>query len=335
MNYIVALSGGLYCFYYKQGGIWFCEYDGALWSKGKELVAQARADYSIKLADDGLSLVYGLPFSDDVHMLMSQFVRVGDTLEITQQADNIGLMGGPLGVYNKYVPVTQKHYLAVYSDGGFESRLGYREIYGDEVGKYNLIHSSIHKFGDYSVLATKYDLHVACVVRGVFGSRLIYKKKRAEKFSPGIVVAEGQDLDNIVLYIENDEVHLLFTRNDRLYCVRAEGADGQKWGFLPLNQHEQSNYEATNITKAVFLTDNRHGFLINELLVDTKKPWEVQVFWQLILGFYNNIKPQKAANTPMPAKYKDYNEVQDEFFGNMEVELMGHITKLGDNTNSL
>ena len=360
MNYIVAAKDGLYCFYYRDGGVWFCEFKDGAWSKSLEVVSKARMDFSVNLVDDsgplliwqdddgnlkkgrycndsvaaetlvsgkgqlgqyrampaegGMNLVYSMPVSGDVHMLMSQFVSANGAWGAIRRVDNIAAMaGGPF----RLVPIAGKHFLAFYHNSGFESRLGYKEIYGDEVGKYNLIHSSIHNFGDCSFLATKHDLHIACIVRGVFGSRLIYKKKESGGLSPGVVVAEGQGLHSVVSYMVDERPHLLFMRNNELYCVGAED-DGYRWGFLPLEGREKARRDSAHFSKAVYLSHNmnKKGFLANELLVDKEKPWEVQVFSEYILAAYE--KSVRAQTKEFPEEPEDdYNK----FFNDMESEL--------------
>jgi hypothetical protein len=370
MNYILAMADGLYCFYHRDGGVWFREFGGGSWSDAQELIPKAREDFTVNLvgtdealliwrddkgnlsrgkfrggdvaaevmvagkgelgqyrampADGGMNLVYSMPFSKDVHMLVSQFLGLNGAWGAVRRVDNISPMAG--GLFN-LVPIAGKHFLAVYQNSGFESRLGYREIYGGEVGKYNLIHSSIHKFGDCSVLATKYDLHVACVVRGVFGSRLIYKKRDAGGFSPGVVVSEGQDLSNVMLYMVDERLYLLFSRNFKLYCVSAQSGNGHSWSFIPLEERE--NERAAQMSKAVFLsnTSSKTGFLANELLVDEQKPWEIQGLSRHVLAPYTqNIREQTKENTEDPEKPE---ENYDDFFNNMEKEM----TEFLDNRN--
>lgn len=360
MNYIVAAKGGLYCFYYRDGGIWFCEFKDSVWSKTQMMIPRVRKRFSVNLidsgepfliwqdddgnlnkgrfsngdvasdiliagreqlgqycamaAEDGMNLVYSIPFSADVHMLMSQFVGSNGAWGAVRRIDNIGAMAGCLF---RLVPIAGNHFLAVYQNSGFESRLGYKEIYGNEVGKYNLIHSSIHSFGDCSFLATTHDLHVACIVRGVFGSRLIYKKKEADGFSPGVVVAEGQGLHNVVSYVVDEKPHLLFMRNDKLYCVGTED-DGYRWSFLPLGEPKKTQPEPKSLSKAVFLSNNmnRKKFLTNDLLVDEEKPWEIQIFLKHILASY-----EKSVGFKARENHEEPEDSYNNFFNNMEGEL--------------
>jgi len=260
-------------------------------------------------ADGGMNLVYSLPFAEGgIHMLMSQFVGENGAWGAVRRVDNIiGMVGGLF----RLIPVAGKHFLAVYQNGGFESRIGYKEIFGDEIGGYNLLHSSIHSFGDCSFLATTHELHVACVVKGVFGSRLIYKKKGADGLSPGVVVAEGQGLHNIVLYVVNDKPHILFMRNDVLYNVGAED-DGYRWNFLPLDEREKSQNK--QFSKAIFLTSGCNGqFLANELLVEVDKPWEIQEHSKYILAELKR-SAQAQASESLENTEDDYNI----FFDGME-----------------
>jgi hypothetical protein len=362
VNYIVAAADGLYCFYYRDGGIWLCEYKGDIWSQARVLMPKAREDFTVNFVDGnvpfliwqddggnlmsgrlgggdmvaetlivsrgelgqyraisaegGMNLVYSLPFSGDIHMLMMQFVAKSGAWGAVRRVDNISSISEKKpGDLFKLIPIADKHFLAIYQNTGFESRIGYKEIYGNEVGKYNPVHSSIHNFGDCSFLATKHDLHIACVVKGVFGSRLVYKKKGAQGLSPGVVVAEGQGLHNIALYMADEKPHLVFMRNENVYCVGAE-EDGYKWSFLPLADRDGTRGD--RLVKAVFLSGSgKEGdFFSNELLVDEERPWEIKVVLKHVLGPYKqNIRAQTEEKPGITEE--EYNK----FFNKMEDEL--------------
>ena len=362
MNYIVA-ADRLCCFYYKDGGIWFCEFKDGVWSETRELISKARKNFTVSLVNEkalliwqddkgnlnrgrfngeniitevlikgsgglgqyramptegGVNLIYNLPISgDDVNMLMTQFVGTNGAWGAAGRVDNISSMAD--GLF-KLIPVAGEHFLAVYQNGGFESRLGYREIYGGEVGRYNLIHSSIHKFAGYSFLATKYDLHCVCVVKGVFGSRLIYKKKGTDGLTPGIVVAEGQNLHNIMLCMVDEKLRILFVSNDKLYCMGARD-DGYGWAFLPLEEHEKSL--SGRLSKAVFLSTDKgsKGILANELLVHEEKPWEIKVFENQVFKPYLQA-PQAQETQEIRENPPHTEEEYNKFFDDMENELI-------------
>ena len=112
----------------------------------------------------------------------------------------------------------------------------------------------------------------------------------------------------------DEKLHILFMRNDRLYCVGAED-DGYRWGFLPLEEREG---EAGKLSKAIFLSNNRseRGFLANELLVNEGKPWDIQVISGHVLPAYTQ-KVQAQAVQLSENTEMDYND----FFENMENEL--------------
>jgi len=277
--------------------------------------------------DDGVNLVYDMPVADGASMLMSQTLKRNGIWGAVKHIDNINILqhGQHKSLFN-LVPIAKKHFLAVYFSGGFESKLGYREIYGKEIGSYNLVHSSIHKFGDHSFLATIYDLHIAYVVRGVFGSRLIYKKKGKDGFSPGVVVAEGQGLHNVVVYMLDDKLHIMFMRGDELFCVNALGG-GHSWSFLPLSEYDKSRNK--QLSKAFYLSGDDDVFLTNELLVDKENPWKIHGCSKYI--YARCVNETKTQNSNDFAENNINNKDYDNFFSDMEGELAEYIRNNDDN----
>jgi len=351
MNYIVAAAQGLHCFFHKRDSVWHCKFSNGVWSEAEVLIQEMEDDFTVNLVDgevvmigrhragslikckfdgsgvvsniliqgdgnigryhavctkDGMNLIYNMPISQDGgHMLVSQFLGENGAWGAMKHIDNVN------GSFI-LIPVTDKHFLVFYQNGGnHENRLGYREIYGNEVGGYNLLHSSTNRFADCSFLATMYDIHGLYVVRSVFGSALAYRRKLDGGFSPRFVVAEGQSIHNVLLYMLDERLCISFIKNNDLYSVDLN-EEGDIWNFSPPKRHEKPH--GVRITKAVFLTNDKESrFLTNELLVNADKPWEI-----LMNSDYVIMPNSEKRNLQTAAcSEEDYNS----FFDSMENEL--------------
>ena len=361
MNYIVAAAKGLYCFFYRDGSMWLCEYKNNMWSEAKEIMQGTERDFTINLvageiviiwrdmganlnkskfcddgtvvtevlienagdvgrywavyAEGGMNLIYNMVVArEGVGVLVSQFVGENNTWGAIKHIDKIGsAAGSPFGL----VSITGKHFLVLYQKSDFDNSIGYREIYGTEIGRYNQFHSGAGKFGDYSFLATKYDIHGVYVAKGLFGTALTYKKRLEGGFSPGFVVADGQNAHNILLYIIKGELHLAFTRGNDLYGLRL-GEDLDRRG--PISPERYERPPGRHITKAVFLSEDKNdNFLANELLVNRERPWEIQFLSDYVTGPYRKSTQKERGVSIQAAKpsENDYNS----FFDDMEKEL--------------
>ncbi|MCL2396912.1 MAG: hypothetical protein FWC93_02485 [Defluviitaleaceae bacterium] len=341
MNYIAATDGGLYAFFHKNGGVQWCGFDGNDWLGAKMLVDDASRDFSVNLTGHGMvvvsrdskgniaktifdgkspdvdiNLIYSLPVVGETgYMLMSQFAQVDGGWGSVRRLDNVAPVGG---VVFKPVSISGQHLLTAYHQSqlvrGFESRLGYREIYDKQIGDFTVVHSGMGQYVDYSFLATPHILHAAVATRGLFGSRLIYKYK-AGGFSKEIVVAEGgHPIDNIVLYLLDDVLHLAFVMGGVLYSTYWTGD-----GFAAAAIHTGSY--SKNMGKAVFLASNSDGnrFLAAELLVDKAKPWEIQLHKEFIV--VPQSKMIKTGGSGRVLSVENSEEGYNNFFNDMEHEL--------------
>jgi len=333
MRYIIEANGRLYCFFYRDDAIWFCEFKGGVWSETEMLIKGVQGGFSISLIDneilmffqndkkglvkskfvdgnvateilidsnevlgrycavpckDGMSLIYNLPLlGDGNYALVSQFLGANGAWGTLRRIDAMRPVAEETF---KLIPVADRHFLLFYQIGGFENRLGYKEIYDGEIGKYNLLHSGVNNFGDSSFLATRHALHGAYVTRGMFGSRLMYKKRDTDGISPGIVVADGNAIHNVLLYIVDEKPHLSFMINNSLYRMALKEKDGAQ-SLLPLDKEDMPH--DGHIVKATFLSDSiKEGqFLINELLVDEERPWNIKFLSDYILGSHKKGSP--------------------------------------------
>jgi len=275
-------------------------------------------------AEDGINLIYNLPIEGEaLHMLMSQNIKSNGAWGPARRIDTITSSQNPFSL----IPITDKHFLLFYqTTGGLENRLGYREIYGDELGRYNILHSTMNHFADMSFLATKYAFHGVCAIKGIFGTRLVYRNKGEDGFSRGIALTEGQNVGNIVIYMMDDKLHLMFELDGILYNgLPAEQAN--KWNFSAAQVQDIS---PRRLTKAAYISSHKKGFLSSQLLVDALRPWEIYMLSSHILAPYtshnHNIFPVLGDRILTAAETEtDYNN----FFDNMEDELWdiknGHI----------
>ena len=263
---------------------------------------------------DSLSLIYGIPsLGDGGYALVTQFVGTNGAWGALRRVDSIyHTSEEPF----KLVSVSDRHFLVFYQGGGFENRLGYREIYDGEVGGFNLFHSGVNRFGDSSFLATKHELHGLYVVSSMFGARLMYRKKDANGFSPPIVVAEGQGIHNVLLYMVDEKLHLAFSRGGSLHQMAFEEKDG-KQGFLPLDI--QKEVKDDRIVKAKFLFDDSGNdrLLANELLVNEEKPWDIKIASNYVISHQKQRSDAKNLYA-VALSEEDYNS----FFDGMADEFL-------------
>ena len=216
------------------------------------------------------------------------------------------------GVNVRRVPVSDKHFLEMYQQQG---RLTYREFYGEKLSDFKPFHAhnSVARYGSASFLATKYGLHAAFVLRGMFNSKLIYRRLDDDGFSETAVL-DAPLLHNTLLCVDADDVlHLAFMSGDILYTAHLTDYEGLQ--FSPPVVHTDYKGSGVIVSKVDFVSNgDGKDFVANELLVT--EPWEIVVHKNLVLGM---AKPTHTTNTspqPLPVdnhEKHDYYSIFDSF----------------------
>ena len=326
MNYIVAVKSGLYCFYSRGGGLWYCEYKGGAW-QSPELLLDGISEYSVKLDGDDVIIISEDAKEGDVSRgdfidgkfrfkLLVRDARVDgfNRLWGYLPKDGLGLGYGLGFVYNapvKLVPVGSGHSLAIYQNGDGQNKFGYRELYNGEIGGYNLIHAGAGRVLDYSIVATNYDLHGFYLFRGMFGVSLIYKNKGAGGFSPGVTISSWPNIRNVLAFIIDGVLRLNFMIGNSLYEVDLDGDASEKLKLL-------QSFEG-DVLKAEFLSGEGlcRGLICNEIYVDKDKPWDIKLWGDYITKDYiasasDGQNLQKNPEAPQSPDEADYNNLFDD-----------------------
>ena len=219
------------------------------------------------------------------------------------------------GVKLRRVPVADKHFLEIYQQQG---KIMYREFYDENIGGFNAFHthSTIARYGSGSFLATTHALHGAFVLRGVFGSRLIYRRVDDDGFREVTVLDNSrQTLYNVVLCLTDGVLRLSFMAGDVLYTCKL--AEYDVLLFSPLVVYADFRERGVVVAKTDFFGGN-DSFLANELLITD--PWEIVIHKNFVFGLISNNASESAvpvAMKPINAEECDYNS----FFDNMENEF--------------
>jgi len=197
------------------------------------------------------------------------------------------------------VPVKGQHFLVFYQahKGGFNADLGYREVYGEKMGEFNIVQQSANVSGQYySFLATTQGIHMLYTARGMMNSSLIYRRKDINGLSSKITVSQGNNIHSPLLYIVDDELFLMFMRGDEVFVSSVQGDN-----IIPPTKVENT----INITLCKFIQDSstKTNLNTNNLYVDTNRPWEIQFFTDI----YNIIKkPSEKPLTLQIGNQQDY-----------------------------
>jgi len=244
----------------------------------------------------GLCLVYNMPAAEgDGHYLVKQHLSEGKW-DRPERLDKVTRLNNEL--YNiQYI--SHDHCVLFYQTKSAEYKLGYREVTSAAHGAFHLIHSSAYQVTGHSFLVTDSEIHVLYIIRNMFGSQLLYKKKNNTDFSAPLVIFEGQRIENCLLSIINDNIYVHFQSAGQMYqCI----SDDKGESFSRPRRYRHKICESP--VKAIYLSEaaqKENQFFCREVYVDENNSWDVQILPDLYEDFYLPLQEVKQAVPPSPA----------------------------------
>ena len=245
---------------------------GHFWSNDLVESSLTGQYYGLTL-DESIFLVHNIPVTGEFsQILMSHRVEPGNVWTDNRHLGRVVPFGK--NVPFETVPVRDQHFLLFYLslNGAFSSDLGYREVYGRLMGDFNLIHHNINLSSPscHTFYATTQDIHMAYVTKGLLSLTLNYVKKDSRGLGARVSVAQGNSIGSPLLYMHNDSINMVFRRGEDFFVHDFENA-------APLKLARPKELE---ISRSRFLCEvgDGLGFHSNELFVNSKRPWEVLLF---------------------------------------------------------
>lgn len=288
-NYTVTLGydGIIYIFCQdKYGNLNLCINKENLWSSKIILENKSNTIHTIIfnpiVTEAGLTLIYNVPSnSENGNYLVTQQLSQNSKWSEPNKIDFFSNMNN---CYYQVQYVGKEHLLLFYQTKTPENRIGYRELTSTTQGPFNLFHMSNSYIKDHSFLTTNSEIHALYIIKSMFSSQLIYKKKSDDGFSKPIVIWESQKIENCLLFIIKNIIHVNFMVNGQLSLSTSN--DGGRTFSRPTSTITKFNYKNT---KAIFISEslqNEDTYYIRELYVDADNPCDIQLISDLTNDFY-------------------------------------------------
>lgn len=239
--------------------------------------------FSAIVKDNNFTFIYDIPPSEEDK---SSYL-------VTQQLDSVGVWNQPVrldrftrlnGAPYQLQTVTAAHALLFYQTGETHVSLGYRELTPERIGAFTPFHHTQGYIFDSSYLTTQDSVHVCYVIRSLFSSQFIYRKRDFSGFSTPITLWEGNKIENCLLGFFGGKLAAYFTTNGFLYrCVSED--DGKS--FSRPAKHRQK--VAPNLIKAKYISSlpmSESKFFVREVYVDEKNPQDIQLMSDIWPDFF-------------------------------------------------
>lgn len=175
--------------------------------------------------------------------------------------------------------------------------MGYRELKAGKTGDFHPVHIAAAAAAGSSFITTDDAIHFLYIVRGVFSSRLVYRKRQATGLTAAVSVYEGTRMDECLLFIAHDRLYACYLSAGAMYICESDN-DGQS--FRRPQRYRGKFCESP--VKAAYLPDtapNESELAAREVWVDSHNPWDVQLIPDIYEDFYP--LPQGTVHAPAPA----------------------------------
>ncbi len=191
-----------------------------------------------------------------------------------------------------------------------EINIGCREFNIDEISEYTPIYSTTYKIIGTSFLTTNENIHFVFVIKNIFSSRIIYRKKDLNGINEYIVVGEAQHIENCDLFIIKNKIYIFWKGSSGIFCCFSENS-----GKTFSKPCKYSGKVCQNIKKSFYLSFEQmeiEKFFIRNIYTNTQNIADIQILPELYENFIS--KTVKTETIEKPEQPKKNNYVQETTF---------------------
>ena len=187
--------------------------------------------------------------------------------------------------------VNDNHIVLAYQKKGKDIQIGYKEIKDGVISDFITIHNTGYQIVDYSFVYYNDEIHYIYVLKNLFSSQVIYKKKGSNGFSAPIVLFEGQKIKSCNVSVLNGELFCSFIIGNILYYCKSENL-----GLSFQNLAKSRKNITQDVIKAKYISSqNTQG--INEIYIDTKNELYIYLLPEFVQEFFSyNTSPLREPN---------------------------------------
>jgi hypothetical protein len=256
------------------------------WESRVILKNQAASIYKISMqpifTQTGMSLIYNIPSQDDKgHNLVLQSLNDSGVWSPAARIDKFYATHGKM--YQLQM-LNSSHGILFYQTRGTENILGYREITPDKFGNFYSFYKSSYQVLDSSFLTTASTIHVLFIVKTMFSSQLLYKKKDNNEFSTSTVIWDAPRMDNCHLFFSNDNLYISYVNNGHLYMCMSE--DKGNTFSKPIKYRKKFCLHPVKANYISETSQRENVYFVRQLYVDREAPWDIQLMSDMSEEFY-------------------------------------------------
>ncbi len=178
--------------------------------------------------------------------------------------------------------IAENHYMIFYDTFENSLNLGYREISTHVISDRVTYHSTLYNLIDKSFLVTNTSIYNAFTLKSMFSCQLLFRQKTKYGYNNVKVIAEGQKIKNLSMFVYDDNIYVTYTLGNDVYFVHGQEGDDIQFSKpqklskkLPVNDY---------VKKACVISNDKK---YNQLVVAENLPFQ-PIFVTEINPFFQN-----------------------------------------------
>ena len=233
--------------------------------------------FSIVGSGGNIGLLYNIPYEERMQKLLVQKLHESGTWDKPEEVDIFHPLANNIF---ETLRISENHVLVFYRREG--KVFGYREISTEEKGDFVPVLRQGENMHDISFFALGDSLHMAYLSSNMFSSRLVYRRKISDSFEAGVVLWEGQWLDNCLISEINGELCIFFQSGGNLYMAKSTD------NGISFSKPENYAHKFCRLPgKAVYISEhNDESYKTHHVFVDSVHPWDIQILPDMCNDFY-------------------------------------------------
>lgn len=262
---------------------------------------------------DNMSIIYNSQGKNGIDFISIKTLIGGKNWSNTENIDIFTPIQNSVFHIQK---VNDNNIILAYQKKGKDLQIGYKQILNGNISDFLVMHKTGYQVVDYSFVYFNDTIHYIYIIKSIFSTQVIYRKKDERNLYNPLVIFEGQKIKNCNIFVVDNKLYCSFIANNGLYyCISNDFGSS----FLPINKYKK--YVSNDIIKAKYISNEKSNInSINEVYLDAKNM--INVYF--LTDFYNNHTEykEKDENFNLP-----YNENKNNFIKNLENQGMFYNTQ--------
>nr|WP_317359213.1 hypothetical protein [uncultured Tyzzerella sp.] len=179
--------------------------------------------------------------------------------------------------------LTQDNIIIAYQKKAKDIQIGYKQISNGNISEFITIHKTGYQIVDYSFIGHENSVHYIYIIKTLFSSQVIYKRKDERGISSQIILFEGQKIKYCNINILNNNLYCSFIVNNTLFYCQSED-----FGISFLGIAKYKKPISSDVVKARFVSNyNMQNSYINEIFIDSKNPLNIYMLPEFLPSVFN------------------------------------------------